>query len=103
MVFQHGIVCVERGEADRLVTRKDKGLGRRQNMESTAGGGRKGQAIANRDDLDVVAAVDVNGHLHRAKHKSAVPALLNGHRAAKEQQNEDTVSRKDYTQNFLAT
>lgn len=94
---------VERGEADRLVTREDEGLGGRQNVESTARGGRKGQAVAHRDDLDVVTAVDVNGHLHRAEHESAVPALLNGHRAAKEQRNKDTVSRKDYSQNFLAT
>lgn len=76
---------VERGKADCLVTRKDKRLGRSQNVKSTASGGRKRQAVANGDDFDIVTAVDVNRCLHRAKHKRAIPALLNGHRAAKQQ------------------
>ena len=92
---------VERGKADCLVPREDERLGRRENVKSTASGGRKGQTMANHNDLDVVTAVDVNRRLHRAKDKSAVPALLNGHRSVKEQESEDTVSRKEQNQDFF--
>lgn len=57
--------------------------------------------MANHDDLDVVTAVDVNRRLHRAKDKSAIPALLNGHRSAEEQESKDTVSRKEQKQDFF--
>lgn len=54
--------------------------------------------MANHNDPDVVTAVDMNGRLHRAKDKSAISALLNSHRSAKEQESEDTVSRKEQKQ-----
>lgn len=54
--------------------------------------------MANHDDLDIVAAVDMNRGLDRAEDKRAVPALLNGHGAAEE--NKDMVSRKQQNQDF---
>lgn len=56
--------------------------------------------MANHNDLDVVTAMDMNGCLHRAKDKSAISALLNSHRSAKEQESEGTVSRKEQKQDF---
>lgn len=101
MVFKHGIVGVERGKADCLVPREDEGLGRCESVKSTASSGRKGQTMANHDDLDIVTAVDVHRCLHRAEDKSAIPALFNGHRPAKEHEGEDMVSRKEQTQDFF--
>lgn len=92
---------VERGKADCFVPQEDERLGRRENVKSTAGSGRKAQTMANHNDLDIVTAVDMNRCLHRAKDKSAIPALLNGHGSAKEQESENTVSRKDRNQDFF--
>lgn len=92
---------VERGKAHRLVAQEDERLGRCENVKGTASGGRKAQTMANHNDFDVVTAVDVNRRLNGAKDKSAVPALLNGHGSAIEQDGEETVSRKDRNQDFF--
>lgn len=77
---------VVRGKSHCLVTQENERMCRCENVEGAACCRRDRQTVADANDFDIITAVKVNGCLHRAQDKSAIPALLNGHRSEREKE-----------------